>query len=203
MRYNQLLCSVCYGIAPAPSETNSWFPRAPTFKEKHRPYFLPKLKNIWPIGREDASNCFCRSATASHTSFTLDYTLAHACIVTLFKVKPMMLLQVGMLDLNEAVGKQTTDEFVSEFGSGSCVFFRSDVAESEHIKGTKCGLASIPEYIPWDTILKPMYRTRRRHFSRMLTVRASLWTSLNMSGEHALYRGKEEVPLWCGSRHHG
>ena len=50
-----------------------------------------------------------------------------------------------MLDLNEAVGKQTAGEFISEFGSGSCVFFRSDVAESEQIGGTKCGLASIPE----------------------------------------------------------
>ena len=43
--------------------------------------------------------------------------------------------KVGFLDINEIAAKQTTEEFTSEFGSGSCIFFNCDVTESDRLKG--------------------------------------------------------------------
>ena len=43
--------------------------------------------------------------------------------------------QVGLIGRNEIVGKQTADEFSSQFGSGSCVFYKCDVTQTEELKG--------------------------------------------------------------------
>ena len=43
--------------------------------------------------------------------------------------------KVGFLDIDATAAKQTTEEFISEFGSGSCIFFNCDVTESDRLKG--------------------------------------------------------------------
>ena len=41
----------------------------------------------------------------------------------------------GHFDINETTGKQTVDEFSSQFGSASCEFFKCDVTDSQQLKG--------------------------------------------------------------------
>ena len=50
-------------------------------------------------------------------------------------VLPHQLIKVGILDIDETTGKETVEGFSSEFGSGSCAFFKCDVTETEQLKG--------------------------------------------------------------------
>ena len=47
----------------------------------------------------------------------------------------LYLSKVGFFDIDEVAANQTVEEFTSEFGSGSCIFFNCDVTESDRLKG--------------------------------------------------------------------
>ena len=51
----------------------------------------------------------------------------------------LYILKVGFLDIDESAAKQSVEEFTSELGSVSCIFFKCDITESDRLKGEFSG----------------------------------------------------------------
>ena len=133
------------------------------------------------------------------------------------KLNPWYVLQVGMLDLNEAVGKQTAGELISEFGSGSCVFSEVTLQNQNRSEVLNVDLQvfqnrSILEQAVYTNILGIPLWEQCTEQQEDISVQCNdplsnspcfIVNKFEHGGARALYIGEDWVLVWWYPWHHG